>query len=433
MLNLPNWEVEKINQTEFDFQVTARYVLPLPHCPGCHHTSLVGFGTRHQLFMDFPQQGKRVGVAVVRRRYKCKSCGKVSLQPLPDMDDSHAATKRLIEYLKKEAVRRTFLALAEEVGLHEKTIRRIFAEYVRQLEHTIKFATPKWMGLDEIFLLRRPHGIITNVKERTILNLLKDRYQKTIESYLLSLDDREAIEVVAMDMWEPYRLAAKSVVPKAQITVDKFHVVRMANNALEAVRRDVQGELDQKKRRTLKHDRYFLLKRRKDLKPDEQLLLETWTLNMPALGTAYDLKEDFFEIWKAKTQTDAVKSYEEWRGRIPPALAGHFKPLTTAMKNWHGEIFSYFNNRVTNAYTESLNNLVRVLNRIGRGYSFEVLRAKILFSEGFRKQRKPKYWDSPILPDGFAMYQRLASDFYLEEDFGVDISTLIDKFEQGLL
>ncbi len=45
------------------------------------------------------------------------------------------------------------------------------------------------------------------------------------------------------------------------------------------------------------------------------------------------------------------------------------------------EILNYFQHPVTNAYTESLNNLIRVMNRLGRGYSFEALRAKILFTE----------------------------------------------------
>jgi hypothetical protein len=69
---------------------------------------------------------------------------------------------------------------------------------------------------------------------------------------------------------------------------------------------------------------------------------------------------------------------------IPKELQSAFEPLTKAMDNWEAEIFAYFDYRVTNAYTESLNSLIRVINRLGRGYSFEVLRAKILFTEGLQ-------------------------------------------------
>lgn len=54
---------------------------------------------------------------------------------------------------------------------------------------------------------------------------------------------------------------------------------------------------------------------------------------------------------------------------------------------------NYFTHRITNAYTESLNSLIRVMDRLGRGYSFEALRAKILFSEGVHKNKlkRPKF------------------------------------------
>ena len=57
-----------------------------------------------------------------------------------------------------------------------------------------------------------------------------------------------------------------------------------------------------------------------------------------------------------------------------------------AWRNWRGEILAYFDCRATNAYTESLNNLIRTTNRVGRGYSFEALRAKVLLSEGPEKK-----------------------------------------------
>jgi len=68
----------------------------------------------------------------------------------------------------------------------------------------------------------------------------------------------------------------------------------------------------------------------------------------------------------------------------------YFDPLINSMTNWKVEIFNYFDVSITNAYTDSLNNLIKVPNKIGRGYSFEALRAKILFTEGYRKTKKKK-------------------------------------------
>jgi transposase len=123
---------------------------------------------------------------------------------------------------------------------------------------------------------------------------------------------------------------------------------------------------------------------------------------------------------------------------IPKELQSAFEPLTKAMDNWEAEIFAYFDYRVTNAYTESLNSLIRVINRLGRGYSFEVLRAKILFTEGLAKQRKPKYQrriDDYVLEENFPMFKMLPVIREPEETtlLGIDLSTLIEKLEKGEL
>ncbi len=66
------------------------------------------------------------------------------------------------------------------------------------------------------------------------------------------------------------------------------------------------------------------------------------------------------------------------------------------MHNWHDEIFAYFDQPVTNAYTESANNLIRA--RLGRSYSFEVLRATVSdLSKNAVTRGRPKNWKRPVM------------------------------------
>lgn len=79
---------------------------------------------------------------------------------------------------------------------------------------------------------------------------------------------------------------------------------------------------------------------------------------------------------------------------MSPELRSNFKALITAMTNWHDQIFNYFESSMTNAFTESSNNLTRTANRMGRGYSFGVIRARMLYNklalkEGLGVVRKP--------------------------------------------
>jgi transposase len=127
--------------------------------------------------------------------------------------------------------------------------------------------------------------ILTNLEERTLLDLLPGRQQERVTRRLMSMANRHQVEIVSMDMWKPYRRAFQTVLPQARIVVDKFHVVRMANEALEKIRKGLRKELKPNQRRTLKGDRKILLKRAHDVSDRERLIMETWTGAFPpALG-----------------------------------------------------------------------------------------------------------------------------------------------------
>lgn len=186
-----------------------------------------------------------------------------------------------------------------------------------------------------------------------------------------------------MDMWTPYRDAVQAVLPDARIVIDKFHVVRMANDAVEQVRERLREQLTPKQRRGLMQDHFVLLKRERDLNDKEALLLDGWTKNSPELDAAYRLKDDFYAVYEGAGSLEAaLAAYEAWNKAMAPEVCNAFGALIRAFTHWQSWIINYFEHPVTNAYTESLNSLIRVMNRLGRGYSFEALRAKILFTEG---------------------------------------------------
>nr|WP_254843951.1 transposase [Virgibacillus dokdonensis] len=193
-----------------------------------------------------------------------------------------------------------------------------------------------------------------------------------------------------------------------------------------------------KERRQLMRDRYVLLTRRKDLNDfDDQIKLQIWTDTFPLLGQAYELKEQFFDIYEAESINEAYKLYQNWFSNIPKELMAYFGDLIKAVNNWEEEIFNYFNSPITNAYTESLNRLIKTMNHVGRGYSFEALRAKILFTQGYRKIKKKKKFKEveitfgKMLPDQFPNLEQAGYEWVYEEIYGADISTLIKAMEEG--
>ena len=439
ILNLPSYTVTALQENEHDYHIDAVARDRPDRCPHCQSDNLVGFGRREQMVKDLPMHGKRVGLYVETKRFQCRSCDKTFYESLPDVDEKRMMTSRLTAWVGKQAIKRTFASIAEDVGINEGTVRSVFRDYINELERTVRFDTPKWMGIDEIHLIK-PRGVITNIENNTVVELLVNRNKETIIKYLSKLDGKQHIQYVTMDMWRPYKDAVEDVLPQAKIMIDKFHVVKMANEALERVRKSFRDSLTPKQRRGLMHDRFVLLKRESDLDEKEKSRLLIWLDTYPELGLAYRLKEDFFKIYDAGTRHNALTRFANWENSITPDVRDAFADLIRAWRNWQPYILNYFDHPVTNAYTESLNSLIRVIDRLGRGYSFEALRAKILFAEGaFKKQLiRPKF-ERRNAPDcAFAGYAR-ADDFVSyqskqpqkEINYGVDISTLVSMIENG--
>jgi transposase len=465
ILQLPAYNVLKVESTDHDYHIVAEPIEPRRVCPHCQSANTVGFGRREQLVKDLPIHGKRVGIYVDTRRFQCRACNRTFFEGLPDVDERRAMTTRLVKWIGQQSLKHTFTSIAEEVGITEGTVRLIFKDFVADLEKIVRFETPKWMGIDEIHLIK-PRCVISNIQNNTIVNMLPNRDKKTVTNYLYNLQGKKEIQYVAMDMWTPYRDAVTAAIPDARIVIDKFHVVRMANDAVEKVRKSLREQLTPKQRRGLMHDRFVLLKRERDLNDRERLLLDGWTANYPELGAAYRLKEGFYGIYEgAASPQSALSAYEAWNKAVVPEVRDAYSDLIRAFTNWQPWILNYFDHPVTNAYTESLNSLIRVMNRLGRGYSFEALRAKILFTEGahkrtlsrpkFERKREPELVEMGfgvpedaigygLPPGGFGKAvltprkevptaERQYEPAGPPKNYGADISTLVRMIEAGEL
>nr|WP_100330770.1 ISL3 family transposase [Bacillus xiapuensis] len=383
--------LEDIQENEKDILISVETISTPFHCPHCRRPAkFYKHGSRKQVILDLPFRLKRVGLQINRKRYKCLECGSTFWERLISIDENHSMTKRLLKSIEEQSMAKPFVEVAESVGIDEKTVRNIFKDYVACKECEYQFETPKWLGIDEIQIIRKPRLVLTNVERRTIFDIKPNRNKETVIQRLTEISDRHYIEYVIMDMWKPYKDAVNTVLPHAKVVVDRFHVVQMANQALDSVRKALKDQITAKERRTLMHERFVLLKRKHDLNERELLVLDTLLGNLPDLKEAYELKEEFYWIWETPDPIEGRDRYSRWRSRcITSNSKDAYKELVRAVDNWQEEIFRHFDKRLTNAYTESLNSVISQVERMGRGYSFEALRAKILFNENLHKKREP--------------------------------------------
>ena len=388
ILNLPNWKVLHFGEREDGTYVASAEFDPNPSfCPRCGVVwpKIHVHGRKEQLYNDLPIHGKQVALRVQRKRFKCQECEDTFMQTLPDMDDTHRATERLVKWVQTESMRHTFAYVARLSGFDERTVRRIFEDEVKRKEYLVGFATPEWLGIDEVHLLRSARLVLGNLRTFTVIDMREGNRKTDVLAALRDLESPGMVELVTMDMTRRYKEAVEAQLDGPVIVVDKFHVVRMASKAMEEVRRSFRSTLNSRQRSVLVRDRYRMLRRGKDLEARDRMLIQTWFAHFPLLGEAYRLKEAFYDLYDMDIDPQEAKErIEAWRASVPAHLRRtkkDFLPLVNATKNWEPEILNYFSHKATNEPVEAMNGAIKRMQSEGRGYSFRALRAKILYGK----------------------------------------------------
>ena len=230
------------------------------------------------------------------------------------------------------------------------------------------------VGIDEFSYRKRHHylTIVVDHDRHRVVWAGKGRSAETLEAFfdLLGPAGCARLELVTVDLAASWQktLRARARAPQARVVFDRFHVERLASEAVDEVRREEQRRLGSKARKWLKGMRYALLKHPKGLKPGEQRRLTELRRENRALDRAYELKEYLATILEQATADDAPVLLDEWvewasRSRLAP-----FVKLGRTIREHAVGILAYLDTKMTNGPVEGINNKLRVIAR--RAYGF---------------------------------------------------------------
>lgn len=391
-LDLPNWRyISKLQEAD-GCTLNVEYTIDPDFCLKCGVVgNLYKHGTKETTYLDCPMWGNPARLVAKVRRYKCRDCSGTFLQPMEGIDTERRMTQRALAYIQQQCLRDTFQRVSEHLGCDEKTVRNVAGGYIEAMGAEYKPYLPEWIGLDETHLNKIFRGIITDIGNGRPVDLLPGRDKPQLIRWFSQFPDRSHVKGLAIDMWAPYRDLAGLMFKDLPVVIDKFHVVKKANESIERTRIRLGKDQKAAVRKGWMRSKALLRMRYSGLSVKQRFNLDMWLANEPEVATAYKLKERLFDIYD-KPKTDAIRDFDSFAGDVPDSLKGDFKDLLSAMKNWRKEILNYFDYPITNAYTEGVNGVAKVMNRMGRGYSFEVIRARLLFNnrEPSKRQLRAK-------------------------------------------
>ncbi len=401
LLNLPGYRVTDVVRDDGDGHRTVRVASTATEgaCPSCGVLTRRVHQRTMQRLRDVPFDGV-ITVQWVKRRWRCGEVGcprtsftehtaqvppraRMTTRLREALVDAVAGEARPVERVAAQfavswptVMRQLTAAMATMVAQRQgrpRLVRRLGID-----EH--RFRTVRWFrDPDDPARWRRVEPWMTcmvDLSSGNVIDLVDGRDSAAVRAWLEAQPKwwRRRVEVVAIDPSAAFRSAVRRLLPKARVSVDHFHLVKLANDMLTAVRRRVSWDRHDRRgrqidlawaHRLLLLRGYDTLSARGRARLDDVLAADDPTKE---IGAAWGVKEQLRLVLACTTLADAKAA----RRALNKYVGWAAMPETTRLKKtidaWWPEIETFILTRATNARTEAANVTIKNIKRTGRGY-----------------------------------------------------------------
>ena len=338
-------------------------------CPidGCTE-ELKAYDTKEQMWrhMNFFQY--RTYIHAPQPRTKCKNHG-VHLVTVPWARPGSGFTL-LFEALCLELAKTQPVSnVADQVDEHDTRLWRFIKHYVEEARKLENYSDVKALGMDETS--KKGHNYITvmvDLDEKKVIYATDGKDHTTVDKFVGDFKshsgNQENVKIITCDMSLGFRKGITDNFPNATTVIDKFHVIKNANEAVDMVRKE-----EVKNNPDLKKTKYIWLKNEDNLTDKQMSKKERLSKKRLKTGRAYSMRVTLQDIYEASSNRSEaepqMKKLCNWllKSRLEP-----MKKFAGLIKEHWNEILNYFDNRYTNAILEGMNSIIQNIKCRARGF-----------------------------------------------------------------
>jgi transposase len=348
---------------DISFANGARFTCPCCGAAACPVHDARPLTWRH---LDFWQHQTYLTARVPRVR--CEACG-VKKVSVPWAREGSGFTLLFEDHVMALIPAMPVAAAARTVGEHDTRLWRVIHHYVDDARARDDHSTVTRAAFDET-AARRGHDYVSlfvDLDRSRVLFVADGKDAATVGAFAEDLTghggDPAKIAEVCIDMSAAFIKGATEHLPKAEITFDKFHTVKIVNDAVDEVRRE-----EQKSRPELKKTRYVWLKNETSLSSGQRELRDSLAKANLKTARAYQIRLTFQEFYQQPTREDAETFLKKWyfwatHSRLQPMIDA----ARTVKRHWDG-ILRWHDTHIANGILEGINSLVQAAKAKARGY-----------------------------------------------------------------
>ena len=352
-------------------------------CPCCGGARLHSKGRYRRSARHLESYGRYTRVVVECRRFRCLECNKSFVQRLPGILPGRHSTEPFRERVYRDHHHGICGSqVAANAGVGSATVERIYHQFTcRKAKERISRKCPQVLGIDEHTLHKGCRFATTfcDLKNHRVFDVVEGKSAPDLEAFLTSLQGRDKVRVVCIDMSASYRSLIKRYFPNARIVADRFHVIRLVQHHFMDLCRQIAP--------SIKQHRGILAALRKHpgrlTEIQQQRLNELWKKH-PALLPVYQQLQRVCSLMRKRHQVarDCRKLIPRLLRVIAQFAGSGLRPLLTlarTLESWQEEIACMWRFTKNNGITEGFHRKMKLIQRRAYGFrNFENYRLRVL-------------------------------------------------------
>jgi transposase len=378
----------KYSRTQYDNRTVIFTIFQEPEtyrCSSCGSRHVISRGQAVRRFLSLPIGSRGTSVVLPIPRLECQACGLVRQVDVAFAEPRRSYTKSFERYALEMSRSMTILDVARHLNVGWDLIKDIQKRDLSKRYAKPKLKHVRHIAIDEIAVAKghRYLTLVMDLESGAVVFVGDGKGADALKPFWKRLRPSGAkIEAVAMDMSVAYRGAVSTQLPKAKIVFDHFHVIKLFNDKLSELRRELYREAtDMMQKKVLKGTRWLLLMNPENLdeeQDEKRRLKEALKLNEP-LATAYYLKDDLRRFWDQPGKRFATTFLDGWIRRAETSGIRVLQQMAKTLAAHRSGLLAYYDVMISSGPMEGTNNKIKTMKRQAYGFrDMEFFKLKIL-------------------------------------------------------
>ncbi len=341
-------------------------------CPECGRRGKIVHTLAPRRWRDVRVCGRTVWLQHRPREIHCPTHGR-RVEQIPWAAPSAQVSYRFEYVLLRYCRAMPQTVAAQLLGVASSTLSDLLHRVIERERQGHKPRGLTVLGIDEVSYAKRHKyaTVVYDLERSCVVWVGRGRGRKTIDrffKYMLSEYQKAQIRWACCDMSEAFMGAIRKHCPNAQLVLDRFHVVKAINDAVDEVRKEQWREASKEDRKALKGLRWLLYRHSSTRSREDTQTLKALEKANRRIYRAWRLKDEFEQLWEYHARWAAEAFLKRW---TTTALKSRLEPLRkfvrTVRKHSDG-ILAFVDSRLTNAVAEGLNRIIRLVKNRASGF-----------------------------------------------------------------